>query len=266
MKEQDTLQTTRGRAEVLLSPGVFLRVGRDSSLRLVSGDILDSKVELLAGNVVLEAGQLEKDVAVTLILGDSRVSILKRGLYRLDANPGGLSVFDGKALVESSGQRVELGKGKRLSFGPELVAAKFDRKNGDVLDRWSGRRAEYLALVNNATARTLMDRSSGLRCNGWCWNAFYGIVTFVPVRGYYFSPYGYYFYSPPALYQSYSRATYSNSPTGGSGLSASGAGQPTGYAGNTARYDPPASVQVPSGMGSTRSDPPAVARPGGSAR
>jgi hypothetical protein len=261
MKEQDTLRTTRGRAELLLSPGVFLRTGRDSSFRLVSDDITDSRVELLSGNVVLEAGQIQKGVAVTLLVGDAKISILKRGLYRLDAEPAGLKVFDGKAAVDSQGMRVELGRGRSLVLGGDLAAVKFDRKRTDPLDQWSNRRAEYLAMVNLSTARTLMNRGSSLRCNGWCFNSYYGMVTFVPVSGYYFSPYGYYFYSPRTLYQSYSQAaSYGSYGGGGSGVSG-GASSPSGYAGSSSRVDPPSGVGSPSGMGSSRVDPPASARP-----
>jgi hypothetical protein len=261
MKEEDMLRTTTGRAELLLSPGVFLRVGRGSSFRLVSDKVTDSKVELLTGSLVLEAGEIQKNMAVTLMFGDATISIRKRGLYRLAAEPAELRVFDGKAAVEAGGTRVELGRGRRLALDGDAVAVKFNRKNLDSLDQWSSRRAEYLAFVNLSTAQTLMNRGSSLRCNGWCFNSFYGLVTFVPMSGYYFSPYGYYFYSPRTLYQSYSQAaSYGSDGGGGSGYSGSSSGSGA-YAGSSSRVSPPASIQAPSGMSSGRVAPPAAQSP-----
>ncbi len=256
MKEQDQLRTTRGRAELLLSPGVFLRLGRESSVRLVSGDITDSRVELMTGSVVLEAGEIPKKTAVTLMVGDASVSILKRGLYRIGADPAELRVFDGKARVVSDGKPIELGKGRSLSLTGNSVVAKFDRKDSDTLDQWSNRRAQYLSLVNMSTARSLLSQNSRLRCNGWCFNTYYGLITFVPMSGYYVSPYGYYFYSAPALYESYTRPAYAGGGGSSAGMGSSG----------TARSAPTASVQIPAGMGSTRSDPAPVARPSGTGR
>src|SRR6516164_7360452 len=39
------LRTEHGRAEVLLTPGVFLRVGENSSIRLLSNKLSDTRVE-----------------------------------------------------------------------------------------------------------------------------------------------------------------------------------------------------------------------------
>ncbi|MFB3779293.1 MAG: hypothetical protein ACE141_16870 [Bryobacteraceae bacterium] len=257
MKEQDTLRTTWVRAELLLNPGVFLRVGRDSSFRLLSSKITDSKVELLSGSVVLEAGQMGKKTAVTLLLGDATISILKPGLYRLDAEPAGIKVFEGKAAVQSGGKRVvEVKKGRFLSLAEDTVALKFDRKHGDALDQWSGKRAGYLAMVNLSTARSLWGQGRNLRCNGWCLNSYYGMVTFIPLTGYYYSPYGYYFYSPREIYQPRSNdASYGGYQGGGGG----GIGSPassTGYAGSSSRVDPPSSGGIAPGVSSGRVDPP----------
>src|ERR1700744_2979767 len=43
------LQTGIGRVEVLLTPGVFLRMGENSALRLISPDLLNTQVELARG-------------------------------------------------------------------------------------------------------------------------------------------------------------------------------------------------------------------------
>src|ERR1700688_2897348 len=40
------LRTAEGRAEVLLTPGVFLRLGERSTIRMVANDLADTQVEL----------------------------------------------------------------------------------------------------------------------------------------------------------------------------------------------------------------------------
>ncbi len=265
MKEQETLQTTRGRAELLLNPGVFLRVGRDSSIRLLSDKLTDSRVELVTGTMVLEAAEIQKDTSVTLHYGNAAISIQKRGVYRVDSDPAGLRVFGGKAVVESGGQRIEVGKGKMLAFDGSLALAKFNRKKPDTLDQWSQRRAQYLAGVNLSTARSLLGRSDAWLCSGWCWNSMFGIVTFVPLSGMYMSPYGYYFVSPREVWRTSAPAASGGAGGRGNGSTATGGGSTYGSAaaGSTTRVEAPARVAAPApSTPSSRPAPPAMQRLG----
>src|SRR6516164_431312 len=41
------LRTAKGRAEVLLTPGVFIRVGEQSAIRLVANQLSDTRIELM---------------------------------------------------------------------------------------------------------------------------------------------------------------------------------------------------------------------------
>jgi hypothetical protein len=269
MNRQDTLRTSRGRAELLLNPGVFLRVGRDSSIRMLSNELADTRVELLAGTLVLEAAEVRKDTSVALRRGDATVWIRKRGVYRLDSDPAALRVFDGKAVVELGGQRIEAGKGKMVSLGGGALALnKFDRKKPDSLDLWSQSRAGYLASVNLSTARSMLGRST-IRCSGWCLNSLFGVITYIPLRGMYLSPYGYYYTSPHEL----ARPSYSASSQGGGGQAGggwrgdassvspgAGAYSGMGSAGSVTRSAPPASIASPASS-SSRPAPPAVERP-----
>src|SRR5579863_9069524 len=49
------LWTERGRAEVLLTPGVFLRLGDHGAIRMLSNQLSDTRVELLHGSAILES-------------------------------------------------------------------------------------------------------------------------------------------------------------------------------------------------------------------
>ena len=60
------LRTEKGRAEVLLTPGVFLRVGENSAIRMSATELADTQVEMVSGSAMLEAGEPNKDTAVTV--------------------------------------------------------------------------------------------------------------------------------------------------------------------------------------------------------
>ena len=49
MRDGSELRAEDGRAEVLLNPGVFLRVGEHSTVRMVSNDLADTRIEFVAG-------------------------------------------------------------------------------------------------------------------------------------------------------------------------------------------------------------------------
>ena len=55
MKEGSELRTQDGRAEVLLTPGTFLRIGNDSAIRMVSNRLVDTRVRLLNGAAIVDA-------------------------------------------------------------------------------------------------------------------------------------------------------------------------------------------------------------------
>src|ERR1035437_5606081 len=49
------LETGTGKAEMLLTPGVFLRLNDRSAVRMVSPSLTDTRVELLQGEAMVEA-------------------------------------------------------------------------------------------------------------------------------------------------------------------------------------------------------------------
>src|SRR5689334_14600218 len=49
IKEGSTLRTEKGRAEILLTPGIFLRLDENSSIRMRSNSLEDTRVEFIRG-------------------------------------------------------------------------------------------------------------------------------------------------------------------------------------------------------------------------
>ena len=72
IKENMEFRTEDGRAEVLLNPGVFLRLGENSAIRMVSNKLSDSRVEFLSGSAVIESsGDLDQRTKSPSLPGSS---------------------------------------------------------------------------------------------------------------------------------------------------------------------------------------------------
>src|SRR5437899_10588041 len=55
VKERAVLHTEDGRAEVLLTMGVILRMREDSSLMMLTNRLIDTRLDLLSGSHLIEA-------------------------------------------------------------------------------------------------------------------------------------------------------------------------------------------------------------------
>src|SRR5579863_10006936 len=117
------LRTAEGRAEVLLTPGVFLRMGDRSAIRMVANDLADTQVELETGSVIVDSGEPNLNTSITLIYKNWRVHFLQKGAYRIDADPARLWVRDGQAEVFAglSKEPVSVEHGMSLPFAGVLV-------------------------------------------------------------------------------------------------------------------------------------------------
>jgi len=227
VKNGQTLATKDGDAEVLLTPGVFLRLAENSSFKMISNGLSDTRVEVLSGTAMLQVGELLKDNAITVRFHDADIALDKSGLYRLDSDPAPrLRVYDGVAKVTSGDMKpVEASKGHEVAFGGDKLEAKnFDTKETDAFYRWNERRDEYIAQANITSARTAGSSGygsgygSGLGSmtayNGyggygmgmgamgmggmgsWMWNPYFGMFTYMPFSGMYYSPFGFNYFSP----------------------------------------------------------------------
>src|SRR6202050_5720563 len=80
MKNGSELRAQDGRAEVLLTPGTFLRVGANSAIRMISNDLDNTRVELLNGSAVLDQGSdTLANTSVTVLYNLDQVHIKKAG-------------------------------------------------------------------------------------------------------------------------------------------------------------------------------------------
>jgi hypothetical protein len=199
------LQTQNGRVEMLLTPGVYVRLDNNSAVKMISPSLTDTRVELTQGKAMIEAAQLEKENHIEVLDSGFSTQLEKPGIYEFNAIQPEVSVYEGEALVENgSNHPVKAGKGHEviLSEAGNLKAQKFDRNETDSLYAWSKLRSQYQAEANMSTAQIVVAENPAWWYGaGWYWNPYFGTWAFVPGSGFLLSPFGYGFYSP--VYWSY---------------------------------------------------------------
>jgi hypothetical protein len=235
VKEGMVFRTEEGRAEILLPPGVFLRLGEKASFKMISNRLVDTRIDLLGGSGIIEIDDMAKDSSVTVLCKDATITLSKAGLYRFDTEPAQVKVFKGSADIVVNGQTVVAGAGKMVALGGAVaVADKFSVADTDSFDRWSHRRAEVLANANVSAAKQAHYGGYGSSnpCSGyggyntgpiikpwgtWGYNPYYGLGTYIPCAGTLNSPYGYRYWSPLAVYRAFyaPRPVYMPSPNMG---------------------------------------------------
>src|ERR1035438_3746780 len=197
------LETQDGKAEMLMTPGVFLRLSDHSAVKMISPSLIDTRVELLRGSAMVEAAQVEKENHLDVVDGTATTMIQKRGVYAFKADQPVVMVYDGEAQVQQNDRTAELHKGKEVALGsgnPQLKTQSFDVKAGEANDSlyaWSRLRSEYMAEANMSLAQTVVvGRPGWWYGTGWYWNSYFDSWAFMPGTGYLYSPFGWGSYSP----------------------------------------------------------------------
>ncbi len=173
-----TLSTQNGRAEILLTPGIFLRVGDHSVIQMNSPGLADTITTLQKGRAMVEVAEIRPENNVRITEDGASVKLQKPGLYDFDADHGLVRVYDGKADVQAAGRDIEVKGGHQLDLDAagKLKAHGFDKKayEGDDFYRWARLRSSYLAEANVDAARTYAGGSGWApgvwNGAGWYWN------------------------------------------------------------------------------------------------
>jgi len=220
-----------GRAEILLNPGSYLRLGVDSEFEFRTTSLDDLRLRLNAGSAMLEVFA-DEEFTVTIETPKTKFNLVDSGIYRVDvseAGEGKIAVWKGRATVGDSQNAVVKG-GREGSFaGDEVAIAKFDRDDKDALELWSKGRAKELAKISNklksdnlrsSLMGSYLDRrwnmysSFGL----WVFDPFWRSYCFLPFGNSWSSPYGYgfgqniwYYNLPIRIYPQYGGPTTTTS-------------------------------------------------------
>jgi hypothetical protein len=194
------LRTEQGRAEVLLTPGVVLRVGDQTSIRMVSERLDDTRVELLSGSAIMEVNEnTAPKTAVTLIYKQWQVHAPQRGVYRIDSNPANLRVYRGQAEVLADGKpdKTLVKDGEALPLAPVLVPEQTSTSTlePDNFKSWAMNRSQEVS-ADNAIAEEIRDDPAQMDPLDPALSGFtYFPMTGVPSLGI-INPYGVSFWSP----------------------------------------------------------------------
>jgi len=227
MQPGQIIATANGKTEILLTPGIFLRLGDDSTVQMVSNDLTHTEVRLERGRANVEVDQIYKENTVLIDLPNGQTQLLEHGLYAFDANDATVRVFDGKAAVypgenlQSNIKPIDVKGGRQLVLtGEPAKPQRFDKdqaKNDDLY-KWSSLRSAYLGDANV----DLASRYAGYGdfSPGWYWAGGPFGYTWLPGNGLFWNPFGYGFYSPYYLYGGgfvYGRGGYYGGYRGGYG-------------------------------------------------
>ena len=166
-----TLSTETGKAEMLLTPGVFLREGDHTSVKMVAAGLADTELNVTQGHAMIEVDQIYPQNNIRIMEGSAAARIMKPGLYDFDLQQNELRVFDGQAMVQEGDRQIKVKGGHELAVaanGPEK-AEKFDKTalSADDLYRWSSLRSDYVAEANVDAARIVV-------ADGWVWRRLLG--------------------------------------------------------------------------------------------
>lgn len=190
MAPGQVLSTQKGKAEILLIPGVYLRVSDHSAVKMISPDITNTRVELVRGEAGVEVDEIHSQNNLVIVNKGVNTQLVKRGFYEFIANPPRVLVFSGQAEVEARDGKYKKVKGHHemaLAAGAKLKARKFNVKDAkDELYRWSKLRSQY-----EAEAYKQMEGEYGGWNGyypGWYWNPY--MMGFAYGGGPFWSPFG----------------------------------------------------------------------------
>ncbi|MBS1794095.1 MAG: FecR domain-containing protein [Acidobacteria bacterium] len=195
-----------GRAEILLNPGSFVRLGANARFEMVTTDLENLQLRLAGGSAIFEVFA-DNEFKVSLLLPKSTIELTKSGVYRVDVAADGasrLAVWKGKVYLGPDKTSVKDGRSVNLDGGAPQIA-KFDKDEKDALDVWSQTRAKESAKLNEQLQRQSLRGSllnsfnrGGWNMYGslgvWVFNRRLGRWCFLPFGYGWSSPYGYDYY------------------------------------------------------------------------
>jgi hypothetical protein len=199
LEPNQVLDTGNGNAEMLLTPGIFMRIGHNSEVKMISPGLADTQVQLDHGSALVEVDELFKENDVSVVVDGATTRMEKQGLYDFNANPASVRVLEGKAVTFEGNWQVKLTKGHEtlLAQAQPLTRQSYNKEQieEDPLYRWSKLRSDYATESNvDAANELLMD--GGWWGPGWYWDPFWYDFAFMPGFGMGWGPFGYPFFSP----------------------------------------------------------------------
>jgi hypothetical protein len=191
LREDMELRTDAGRAEVLLTPGIVLRIGADTVINMQSASLIDTRVEFKRGSAVIEVTEDSDGTSARIVYRNYQIRFSKKGSFRLDSLPREFRSYQGAAEVTYlDTQKCTVTKDHKVGLYGGLELEPLSRPLADGLDQWSLRRASELVAANPPPGDldgAVYDPTFAISPN-----AFYGLGSFPsPLSSYSYSRYTY---------------------------------------------------------------------------
>lgn len=256
------------KAEILLNPGSYIRLGGNSEFEFLSTSLDDLQIQVNKGSAIFEV-IADKDFTVTIKMPNSKFYLISEGVFRVDVLEGGegkISVWKGKAQVGDTKATIVKSGRSATQNGSEVSIAKFDRDIKGEFDNWSRDRAKEIAKANAQLMQRQMRQSLFNSFNNNMWSSAngYGLwvqdpwsrsYCFLPFGWGWRSPYGFGYnqsiwnYNPPVQMIG---PMYQNPNLGNSGSTPINTAPPsTGFPSNNGGGFPPSSGNPSTGIPST---------------
>ena len=194
MEAGQEIRTSEGKVEILLNPGIYLRMDSNSAVKMISPSLTPTIVELEHGHASVEVDQLLKENVVQILDNGVRTQVVKTGYYEFNGNSPMARVFKGQAEVEYRPHKWEKVKGNHELVLLPNTHAKTRKFHADMAEdplmAWSKLRSQYLAEENQQIASNYYG---GGYDPGWYWDPYGPGYTFVGMSPFY-SPFGWGYY------------------------------------------------------------------------
>ena len=195
-----SLSTHAGKAEFLLTPGVFVRLGEHSSASMVASGLLDTRITIDEGEALIEVAEIHPENDLRIQEDGKSTELMKAGLYDFNESLHVVRVLNGKAILNDGDRNIKLKSGHmvNLAMATPISSQKFNKKTLEAEDlyRWTSLRSAYLAEANVDAAPAYEFGGFGWFGDGWYWDPWFDAYTFLPGDGIFYSPFGWGFYSP----------------------------------------------------------------------
>lgn len=210
MQPGQVLTTRDGRAEILLTPGAFLRAGENTSVKMLSSAMTATRIELIDGEAGIEVNQIGPDETIAVVANGVTTNLVKRGFYEFFTDHPRVMVFTGQAEVEvrpGTFKQVDRNHQMALVPGNNQISSFDPSQSHDPLFQWSKSRSDYLTSQNRAQEYAGSGWGMGPYARGYgfwggpYWRPFGWGMGYYPGYypgwwGGYWSPYGPYFGGP----------------------------------------------------------------------
>ncbi len=153
-----TLRTEKGRAEILLTPGVFLRIDENSAIRMNSSALTDTRVEFLRGAGIVDSNNSAAGNPCVLIYKNYQIRFPKAGVYRINSEPEVFQTYTGEAEIQKDGESPKpINESNQFFFGIGMVTEKYGDGMVDAFSEWARNRAETIAADNRVGSQSTVD-------------------------------------------------------------------------------------------------------------